>query len=316
MDHTDVLDARLATRRLSGPPAGGPTQVVRELLCVQSQDAPLAQAMIALRCSGATDRDVQAALAAGELIRTHVLRPTWHYVAAADLRWLVGLTSPQGRVGHGRPASAAEPHRAHCHFSSRRAGDPAPGQEFREPGTARGCAGRPRAALAVPGLCYCPGTRCSVSRSVTCCCSAELRALICSAPVDGPEHRYALLEEVVAPPSLRDRDQAITELVSRFVAGHGPVALTDLTHWARVRSVKPVPQWPASAARSSGSPSAARNCGSARSTACRHSGRGTRGCCPPSTRPSSATASCRGRVLPSIRSATTSTASRRPAAAL
>ena len=42
MDRAGVLTARLATQRLAGPPAAGPAQVVRELLCVQSQDALLA----------------------------------------------------------------------------------------------------------------------------------------------------------------------------------------------------------------------------------------------------------------------------------
>ena len=93
MDRTDVLQARLATQRLSGPPAANPTQAVSELLCVQSQDAPLARAMIAQRCEGGAEAGVVAAIA-GDIVRTHVLRPTWHYVAAADLRWLLGLTSP------------------------------------------------------------------------------------------------------------------------------------------------------------------------------------------------------------------------------
>ena len=75
MDRDAVLAARLATQRLTGPAAATPVQVVRELLCVQAQDAALARAMIGLR-SNSTDADVQAAVASGELVRTHVLRPT------------------------------------------------------------------------------------------------------------------------------------------------------------------------------------------------------------------------------------------------
>ena len=226
MDRADVLTARLATQRLSGPPADGPAQVVRELLCVQAQDAPLAQAMIALRCSGATDRDVQAAIATCEIVRTHVLRPTWHYVAAEDLRWLLGLTSPKvesGMAVRHRQLSLTEPlvSSALDVLATRLAG-----RNFAN----RAMAG---AAFAEAGLLQ-PGDELFGQQVGHVLLLAELRALICSAPVDGTEHRYALLEEVVAPTPDRDRDRATTELVSRFVAGHGPVALTDLTRWARV----------------------------------------------------------------------------------
>jgi hypothetical protein len=63
---------------------------------------------------------------------------------------------------------------------------------------------------------------------------AELRGLVCSAPLDLAEHRYALVDEVVPAAGERSREEAVTELVSRFVAGHGPVALSDLMRWAKV----------------------------------------------------------------------------------
>ena len=63
---------------------------------------------------------------------------------------------------------------------------------------------------------------------------AELRGLICSAPSAAVEHSYALIEEVVPTSPERSREEAIAELVGRFVAGHGPVALSDLVRWARV----------------------------------------------------------------------------------
>ena len=63
---------------------------------------------------------------------------------------------------------------------------------------------------------------------------AELRALVCSAPVDDAEHRYALADEVLPTGPEFDRKAALAELVGRFVAGHGPVALADLTRWAKV----------------------------------------------------------------------------------
>ena len=236
MERADVLTARLATQRLSGPPADDPTQVVRELLCVQAQDAPLARAMIALRCSGGTDRDVQAALAAGELVRTPVLRPTWHYVAAADLRWLLGLTSPKvesGMAARHRQLNLTEPlvTAAFDVVTTRLQGRNFANRTLL--GAELAGAGLAGAGLAGAGLLR-PTDALFGQQVGHVLMLAELRGLVCSAPVATTEHMYALLEEVVPPTPERDRDQAITELVARFVAGHGPVALTDLTRWARV----------------------------------------------------------------------------------
>ena len=226
MDRTDVLLARLATQRLSGPPAVNATQVVSELLCVQSQDAPIARAMIAQRCEGGTEAGVLAAIAAGDIVRTHVLRPTWHYVAAADLRWLLRLTSPKVESGMGsrhRQLSLVEPRvTAALEVVATRL----EGRQFAN----RAVLG---ATLADAGL-LAPEDPLFGQQVGHVLLLAELRGLICSAPLDVTEHRYALVEEVVPAAPERSREEAISELVSRFVAGHGPVALSDLMRWAKV----------------------------------------------------------------------------------
>lgn len=224
MQRDSVLAARLATQRLAGPPADSPAQVVRELLAVQAQDAPLARAMIALRCD-ATASVVAAAVARGEIVRTHVLRPTWHYVAAEDLRWLLQLTSPKVEAG------MAARHRqlglvgarldaALDVVAARLAG--------------RRFASRPElaAVLGETGVLSAddPLFGQQVGHVLL---VGELRGGLCSAPTAG-EHRYALVDEVVPPTPPLDREAALTALVGRFVASHGPVALTDLQRWAKV----------------------------------------------------------------------------------
>ncbi len=226
MDRDDVLRARLATQRLSGPAAATPAQAVSELLCVQSQDAPIARSMIALRCEGVRESDVLAGIAAGDIVRTHVLRPTWHYVAAADLRWLLALTSPKVESGMGarhRQLSLVEPRvsAALDVVATRLAG-----RQFAN----RTLLG---ATLVDAGL-LAPDDPLFGQQVGHVLLLAELRGLICSAPLDVAEHRYALVEEVVPAAPERTREEAVTELVARFVAGHGPVALSDLMRWAKV----------------------------------------------------------------------------------
>ena len=227
MDRRDVLAGRLATQRLTGPPADSPEQAVGDLLCVQSQDAALARAMIAYRTGGDVAA-VAAAVADGRLIRTHLLRPTWHYVAASDLRWLLALTAPRA-VPAARERQLgidqALVERAFEVIVERLAA-----RRFAE----RGALG---AALAAAGLVdrASPEFGQRVGHLLG---FAEYRALICSAPVASPVHHYALVDEVVPPEPARDPEAAVTELVERFITGHGPVALKDLQRWTPLTLVQ------------------------------------------------------------------------------
>ena len=90
-----VAARRLANQRLVGPPLADPQSVVAWFGAVQGQEYALAQWALALRLSPTTERAIEAAFAAGDIVRTHAMRPTWHFVAPADIRWLQALTGPR-----------------------------------------------------------------------------------------------------------------------------------------------------------------------------------------------------------------------------
>jgi hypothetical protein len=74
-------------------------------------------ASVGERASGVTDAALDALYAAGTILQTHVLRPTWHFVAPADIRWLLGLTRPRLHVGNAymyRKLGLDEAVRARC----------------------------------------------------------------------------------------------------------------------------------------------------------------------------------------------------------
>lgn len=230
MDRVAVLAQRLAIQRLTGPPASDVVEAVRDLLCVQAQDAPLARAMIALRSLPGTEASVRESVDSGALVRTHILRPTWHYVAAEDLRWLLALTSPRvlsslaGRHRQlgldesviGRGLDALVDRLTGRRFAVRR--DLA--EHLAEAG------------VVVPGQSLF-GQQVGYLLLV-----AELRGVLCSGPMAGREHAYALVDEWVPPARPLDREAAIVALVRRFIAGHGPVALADMSRWTRLTQVE------------------------------------------------------------------------------
>ena len=91
----DVLLRRLATQRLQGEGLPSAADVVRLLGCVQSQEYAHALWSLGMRSSAQTVADVQAEFDRGEFLRTHILRPTWHFVAAEDIRWILKATAPR-----------------------------------------------------------------------------------------------------------------------------------------------------------------------------------------------------------------------------
>ena len=197
------------------PPSAVPADIVARLGAVQAQDHAAAKWGIALRGRRLVDADVQRAFDAGEIIRTHVLRPTWHFVAAADLRWLLQLAAPQV-------------HRAN-------------GAYYRQAGIDAGVVRRTTAILERELRGGNRRTRAELGAAFQrarieardgqrlgyLMMRAELDGVVCSGPLRGKQHTYALVEERVAPAPSRTRDEALHELARRYVATRGPATVHD-----------------------------------------------------------------------------------------
>jgi hypothetical protein len=101
-DPDEVVRLRLQNQMLRGPAAASPEDALRNLLAVQAQEFPYARWSLAQRTPSATAAEVEQAVADGRILRTHILRPTWHFVHRDDLRWLMTLSAPrlhQGNAG-------------------------------------------------------------------------------------------------------------------------------------------------------------------------------------------------------------------------
>lgn len=214
----DVISQRLSTQRLTAAPFEDPVEAVRLLLCAQAQDPPLARYSLGLRTANPTDTSVQAALDEGRLVRTHILRPTWHFVAAEDLRWILDLTSAKvesSLAGRNRQLGVDPPtiERAHGELS-----ETLEGRAFQT-------ADQIKERFASVGL----PERGEIVRHLL--LLAELRGLVCSGPLQDSVHTYGLVDELVPPAAPLDRGDAIRRFVHRFFSGHGPASEHDLRRW-------------------------------------------------------------------------------------
>jgi hypothetical protein len=217
---SEILRARFAMQGITRPARTTPVEIVRRLLAVQSQDYHGAKWAIGLRLQKASESVVDAAVNEPAIVRTHVLRPTWHFVAAEDIRWLLALTGPRVLSGNGSMSRklGLEPRTmARAHKAVARALEG--GKHLTREELSR--------AIEAAGI-----TPCSGQRLAYVVMHAEQIALICNGPRRGKQFTYALMDERVPKTPIADRDELLGRLATRYFTGHGPATARDLARWA------------------------------------------------------------------------------------
>lgn len=218
MSPDEILARRLQNLLLRGAPMPSPGAVLRRLGAVQSQDYGPAKWSLGLRADNVDDATVEDAFARGDLLRTHVLRPTWHFVAPEDIRWMLQLTGP--RV-----------HALNSHYYRKTGLDPATvGRATKLVGAeldGGNALTRKELAAALDGTI--PESPSALAYLLM---HAELEGVICSGPRRGRQHTHALLDERVPPQPTLTRDAALGELVRRYFTSHGPATVKDLRWWS------------------------------------------------------------------------------------
>src|SRR5690606_24690937 len=90
----DIAPARLAAQQLTATKFEKASDVVKWMGAMQAQDFSMSKFAVGVRLEKTTESSVQEALNKGEILRTHVMRPTWHLVSAEDIHWMLELTAP------------------------------------------------------------------------------------------------------------------------------------------------------------------------------------------------------------------------------
>ena len=219
MTLSDIARLRLRQQSLDKPRFNEPRAAVAWLGAVQAQDYPATKFALGLRVKRATDTTIEAALDDGSILRTHVLRPTWHFVAPEDIRWMLDLSAPRVRkilAHHDRTLEITASLRARCNrvmAKALRDGTHLTREEIAQRLT--------RSRIEARGQ--------RLARIVM---HAELDGLICSGPRRGKQFTYALLEERVPPARPITREEARARLAMRYFASHGPAQLKDFAWWS------------------------------------------------------------------------------------
>jgi hypothetical protein len=210
---------RLHSQRLAGPPCASAVDVARWLTAVQSQDYGASKWALAQRVTETTDAEIDRIFDKGGILRTHVMRPTWHFVLPDDIRWLLELTGPRVRAGlmsRHRQLEIDEDliARAEEAFIAGLTGGksvtrPEMGEALRASGIAAEGQRLPHLLMA-----------------------AELDGIIVSGPRQGKQHTFALLEERAPQARSLPGEEALAELTLRYFRSHGPAQIGDFVWWS------------------------------------------------------------------------------------
>ncbi|MDQ0822013.1 hypothetical protein QFZ79_004393 [Arthrobacter sp. V4I6] len=226
MDADDVVRLRLRRQQLREPFAATAEDALQNLLAVQSQEFPYARWSLAQRTVGGSAAGIEQAVSEGTVLRTHILRPTWHFVHRDDLRWLLALSAPrlhQGNAGMYRRTGidAANATRSSDVLAGAVAGG---AHKTREQLAAE----LRRAGFGAEGLELAYRIMFAEAGGV----------LVSGSPVRSAggalKQTYALFDERVpsAPAGLMDRTRALAELARRYFTSRGPATEKDCADWS------------------------------------------------------------------------------------
>ncbi len=224
MNSLDIAHQRLNNQKLLQTTFTKPDQVVSRLGAVQAQDYAGAKWAVAQRINGITDAALDQAFADGAILRTHLLRPTWHFVTPADIRWMLMLTAPRVHAVSAFMYRQLELNKAIIRKSYAVLERTLRGNK-QLTRTELGAAFN-KAGIVAEGM-----------RLGYFMMSAELDGIICSGARKGRQFTYALLEERVPQVKALKRDEALAELIKRYFTTRGPATLHDFMWWSGLTMV-------------------------------------------------------------------------------
>jgi hypothetical protein len=216
----EITRTRLRQQLITRQPFYTAEEVVSWLGAVQAQDYLAAKWAVGLRTPGLNDAAIHQAVCDGAILRTHVLRPTWHFVTPADIRWMVALTAPRVRL-----ALTANDRRLNI--------DEAFLARAYDLLTAAMQGGRQLTRAEISPLLRQAGIALDPQlRLGQIMIHAELDGLVCSGAWRGKQATYALLDERVPAAKTRSREESLVGLTRRYFTSRGPATLRDFSWWS------------------------------------------------------------------------------------
>jgi hypothetical protein len=218
MNNLRISALRLHQQQIINKTFATPQSLVAYMGAIQAQDYPMSKWAIGLRLPESTDSQIEAALDAGQLVRTHVLRPTWHIVSGQDVRWMLAISKKQIKSAMSSYDKTLGIDSATYHKTNDL--------------IIRALEGKNLTRAEVMSEIEKGGITTNSSRAVHFMANAEIEGIVCNGVVRGKEQTYALMDEKVPKGVVLSREEAISELTKRYFRSHAPATIQDFNWWS------------------------------------------------------------------------------------
>lgn len=219
MNRTEISAYRIQKQQLVASIFSSPRDLVANMGAMQAQDFSMVKWAVGQRLQQATEKSIEAAYNAGHIIRTHLMRPTWHLVSANDIYWLLELTAPRIKTqstSRHLQLELSDTVLSTCYNILER--------------ELNNHISLTREELAQ--IFESAGIRTNDNRLSHILMSAELESLICSGPLIKNKITYALLSDRVPVKKTLSKEESLHELAKRYFGSHGPATLQDFVWWS------------------------------------------------------------------------------------
>lgn len=219
MNSEELLNLRLYNQLLSNHNLKDPVDVVNYMCAMQSQSLDMAKWAIGSRLQKNSRKSIIDALNKGEIIRTHILRPTWHFIAAEDIYWMNELSYPRLKPVYQYYSKMLKTEESIIYRYLHHVESLLEGCKHltkQEIGT----------KLKDSGL-ELDDNNLSVLLSF-----AELEGIIVNGRLEGNKQTFTLLKEWVPYRESISKEEALERLANKFFRSHGPATLQDFVWWS------------------------------------------------------------------------------------
>jgi hypothetical protein len=219
MNSANIAKLRLISQHIGGTRLNTPAAIVSHMGAMQAQDFNMVKWAIGARLPGVTEEMINKSFNSGEMIRTHLMRPTWHLVVSEDVRWLLELTAP-------RIKSAAKSRHRELEIDDKLVARSNALIERALEGNTHLTRDELMAVLENSGI------KARNQRSSHLMFCAELDGIVCSGEIRNKEQTYALLRERVPEIKKIDREEALALLARKYFTSHCPASISDFAWWS------------------------------------------------------------------------------------
>ncbi|MBA4851182.1 winged helix DNA-binding domain-containing protein [Emticicia sp. BO119] len=219
MTNNEIIAHRLYNQQITETKFTRPEEIVSWLVAVQAQEYAMSKWAIGLRLNKINETDVELAINEGKILRTHVMRPTWHFVSPADLRWLLTLTAPRVHAFNA--------------YQYRKNGLDSTVFNKCNDIMVKKLEGGKSLTRAILNAAFQEAGIITDTVGLSCIMmQAELDGLICSGPRQGKQFTYALIDERVPPTRPLSQEEALSQLALRYFTSRGPATAQDFVWWS------------------------------------------------------------------------------------